>query len=231
MVLSSEPQLQSPLADTPSLRQTFRATSEDSGVTTFAGSDIAALPFIEAHRNLTMSNAPEFLHTVSVRASFITIWAHLIDRIEHPDRHMQELQDFGFDSAAAGRYQRWTSVAGVRLHERIVANERTRRVVFTLVDHPVYQGDMVWQIADKPHSDGTLDLTCRLLWEFRDASRAMPDLTAVVQQAVLNAKYGSERAEPDFVLAAERGEALFESPEYRAWSGNGDSDSADDLPN
>jgi hypothetical protein len=179
----------------------------------------------------TVSNTTEFFHTVSIRASFDTIWSHLIDRIEHPDRHMQELQDFGFDSAAEGRYQRWTLVAGVRLHERISANERTRRVVFTLVEHPIYQGDMVWQVADKAHSDGTTDLTCRLLWSFREPDRDMPDLTGVVQQAVLNAKYASEKAEPGFVLAAEKSEALFESPEYRAWAGHDEPDSTDELPN
>ena len=178
-----------------------------------------------------MSNTTEFFHTVSIRASFDTIWAHLIERIEHPDRHMQELQDFGFDSAADGRYQRWTLVAGVRLHERISANERTRRVVFTLVEHPIYQGDMVWQVAEKTHSDGTIDLTCRLLWSFREPGRDMPDLTGVVQQAVLNAKYASEKAEPGFVLAAEKSEALFESPEYRAWAGHDEPDSTDELPN
>jgi hypothetical protein len=177
-----------------------------------------------------VSNTTDFFHTVSIRASVATIWAHLLERIEHPDRHMQDLQAFGFDSAADGRYQRWTSVAGVRLRERIVANERTRRVVFTLVEHPVYEGDMVWQIAEKAHRDGTLDLTCRLLWSFRESGRVMPDLSAVVQQAVLNAKYACERAEPGFVLAAENGEALFESPEYRAWAGH-DDDSKGELPN
>jgi hypothetical protein len=75
--------------------------------------------------------------------------------------------------------------------ERITVDEPGRRVVFTLVDHPVFDGAVVNEVT--ADNGGLLSLTFTLDWRVKREEDADTDMMPMVQGAVLHTKELAER--------------------------------------
>jgi hypothetical protein len=87
------------------------------------------MPKVEAH-------AP-------VDADLQTIWRVLLDRIEHPDRYMDQLESFRFTENTDDYAVRELSLpGGMTLTERITIDERQGEICYQLLDHPLFEGSV-----------------------------------------------------------------------------------------
>ncbi|MCE3273536.1 AtaL-like protein [Ramlibacter sp.] len=114
-----------------------------------------------------------YTHRVPVRTSIETLWALLVDKIRHPDRYIdgveevEILQESGPLAIERRMHVRSSShVTAVR--EQIVADEATHTVLFKLQGDPVFTG---W-VLNVIHEDGEhLELEYTMHWTPRPGAQ------------------------------------------------------------
>lgn len=151
-------------------------------------------------------------YTISVRAAFEELWKVLRERVEHPERTNDRVQDVSIEVDEDGKLRRTMHTEVGRVVEEIRFDESSRKVKARLVDHPVFAGWTEHEVAHKTHDDGTLDLTVSVNWTYQDG-REVGDLGAVVQASALDIKATAEAADTSFAITPDRKKALFVSPE------------------
>lgn len=139
---------------------------------------------------------PKTACSVSVNAPVETVWNLLIDKIRHPERYVPGVTRVTILEASDAGVLREMTAGGLKVTERITQDAERREVVFTLVDHPVYMGQVVNRIA--VGRDGRPVLEYVMNWMPRACIEAPQgaDLAAAVRGTVLHLKELAERTAP-----------------------------------
>lgn len=99
---------------------------------------------------------PRCIHRVTVKAPLATVWALLLDKMEHPQRYIESVMDYSILERGEGWLLREMELPGeFRLRERITQDEASRTVVYTLVEHPCFEGtvrNQVWELEGREDS-------------------------------------------------------------------------------
>jgi len=131
-----------------------------------------------------------------VDASPDTVWAVLLDKMDHPQRYIEDALDAEIlDRGPAGVVRQLVLPGGVAFRERLVADPGTRTITFTLLDHPVYEGTVLNRMAAE---DGGVALVFELDWRARPGcadDRDPGELLALIQSSVLHTKRIAEALE------------------------------------
>ncbi|HJV49628.1 MAG TPA: AtaL-like protein [Geothrix sp.] len=106
-------------------------------------------------------------HRISCRvdASPDTVWAVLLDKMEHPQRYLEDALDA--EILVRGResvIRQLVLPRGVSFRERISPDAGARTITFTLLDHPVYEGTVVNRLVETPEG---VELAFELDWKPR----------------------------------------------------------------
>ncbi len=132
-----------------------------------------------------------------VDASPETVWAVLLDKVEHPQRYIEDaLGAEVLERSPGGVIRQMTLPGGVDFRERIVADPRTQTITFTLLDHPVYEGTVLNRLELAP--DGAVELAFELDWTQRpgcDDGRDPDELPALIRSSVMHTKRIAEALE------------------------------------
>jgi len=138
-------------------------------------------------------------HRVSspVDASPETVWAVLLDKMEHPQRYIEDALDAeiierGQDSVV----RQLVLPGGVTFRERITADARSRTITFTLLDHPIYEGTVVNRLLLSA-TDG-VQLAFELTWKLRKGcaeDRDPEEPLALIRSSVAHTKRIAEALE------------------------------------
>lgn len=84
---------------------------------------------------------PRCIHRATVKAPLETVWALLLDKMEHPQRYIESIMDYSILERGDGWMLRELELPGeFQLRERITVDEATRTLTFTLVEHPCFEG-------------------------------------------------------------------------------------------
>ncbi len=86
---------------------------------------------------------PQLEHFEAVDADLQTIWRVLLDRIENPQRYLAGVEACDFPEGNEEYAIRELVIQGVPLRERITIDERQGEIRYELLEHPLYQGDVV----------------------------------------------------------------------------------------
>ena len=129
-----------------------------------------------------------------------TVWAVLLDKMEHPQRYIEdalgvEIIDQDDDSVV----RELALPGGVSFRERISADPAARTVTFTLLDHPVYEGTVVNRLMEA--SDGGVELVFELDWRARPGAvddRDPDEPLALIRSSVMHTQRIAEALETDF---------------------------------
>ena len=136
---------------------------------------------------------PRATFTSIIDAPFDRLWALLVDKVDHPERYVPGVIESEILERTDAGVLRRMQTAELTIVERITVDERARRVVFTLVDHPSFEGAVVNEVS--PDGAVPLELTFALDWTAKRPADAHVDPTPMVQGAVLHTKTLAERPE------------------------------------
>lgn len=133
----------------------------------------------------------------AVEASPETVWAVLLDKMEHPQRYIEDALDAEILAREPGGVIRLLVLpGGVAFRERITADAERRMITFTLLDHPVYEGTVVNRLESRPN--GGLDLIFELTWKPRAGARETRDpheVLGLIESSVMHTKRIAEALE------------------------------------
>jgi len=138
-------------------------------------------------------------HRVSspVDASPDTVWAVLLDKMEHPQRYIEDALDAEIlDRTGGAMVRQLVLPGGVTFRERITADPVARIITFTLLDHPVYEGTVVNLLRVAPA--GGVELVFELDWRARPGSeddRDPEELPGLIRSSVLHTRRIAEALE------------------------------------
>ena len=138
-------------------------------------------------------------HHVSsrVEASPETVWAVLLDKMEHPQRYIEDALDAEIlDRDPESVTRQLVLPGGVSFRERITSDPVARSITFTLLDHPVFEGTVQnrLQIA----ADGGVELAFELDWRARPGcvdDRDPEEPLALIRSSVMHTKRIAEALE------------------------------------
>ena len=169
-------------------------------------------PRTTARTETMTTDAPLNAATVSVRASLDAILDALEARVEAPDGVSRATSTVRMVEREGSTRVREVDTGGATLVEQVHVDRAFGQVKYTLIDHALFEGDVVHRVAAKAHPDGTRDVSVHIRWSRRDGG-AMADLTGVAEQAVLRIKYDAEARDPGFMPIADGREVLFTAPD------------------
>lgn len=140
---------------------------------------------------------PSYLVSSRVDASPETVWAVLLDKMEHPQRYIEDALDAEIlERLPDGVIRRMTLPGGVDFRERIAADPRAQTITFTLLDHPIYEGTVLNRLL--AGREGGLELVFELDWRERPGCRDDRDpeeLPALIRSSVMHTKRIAEALE------------------------------------
>lgn len=135
--------------------------------------------------------------TSRVEASPDTVWAVLLDKMEHPQRYMEDALDVEIlERDDAGVVRQLVLPGGVAFRERIAADPGAKTVTFTLLDHPVYEGTVLNRLLAL--SDGGVELAFELDWKPRPGAsedRDPGETLALIRSSAVQTKRIAEALE------------------------------------
>jgi hypothetical protein len=139
------------------------------------------------------------MHRVSshVDASPETVWAVLLDKMEHPQRYIEDALDAEvLERGAESVIRQLVLPGGVSFRERISADPAARSITFTLLDHPVFEGRVINQFREA--SGGGVELAFELNWKVRPGcvdDRDPEEPLALIASSVMHTKRIAEALE------------------------------------
>ncbi|NWJ40560.1 MAG: DUF1857 family protein [Geothrix sp.] len=138
-------------------------------------------------------------HRVSspVDASPDTVWAVLLDKMEHPQRYIEDALDAEILDRDDGSVVRQLVLpGGVSFCEHIASDAAARTITFTLLDHPVYEGTVVNLLQVSPA--GGVELVFELDWRVRlgcEDIRDPEELPGLIRSSVMHTRRIAEALE------------------------------------
>ncbi|MEG4207186.1 DUF1857 family protein [Microcoleus sp. Pol7_A1] len=135
---------------------------------------------------------PHSTFSSPVNASLTTLWKILVEKLENPRSYIPDVEEVNFYEQNENGMLREIKVRGMILKERITINEQAREIKSTLVDHPLFSGDIFNKIElPSKNSSDPLILTFSRDWyplneEAEKVNEA--ELAAHMQQVLLHTK-------------------------------------------
>lgn len=140
---------------------------------------------------------PTYRVSTRVEAAPDTVWAVLLDKMEHPQRYIEDALDADIlELGSAWAVRQLVLPGGVTFRERILADPIGRTITFTLLDHPVYEGTVLNRLLVGP--EGGVELVFDLQWTPRPGCMDEHDpreLLALIQSSVEHTKRIAEALE------------------------------------
>lgn len=140
---------------------------------------------------------PMYRVSSHVDASPDAVWAVLLDKMDHPQRYIEDALDAEIlDRGPGGVVRRLVLPGGVAFRERIAADPKARTITFTLLDHPVYEGTVLNRMLAT--RDGGVELAFELDWRARPGrvdDRDPEEILALIQSSVQHTKRIAEALE------------------------------------
>lgn len=139
------------------------------------------------------------MHRVSsrVEASPETVWAVLMDKMEHPQRYIEDALDVEvLEREGESVVRQLVLPGGVAFRERVTADPGAHTVTFTLLDHPVYEGTVLNRL--QPSLEGGVELAFELDWKAHPGSveeRDPEEALALIRSSVMQTKRIAEALE------------------------------------
>lgn len=99
-----------------------------------------------------------------------TVWALLLDKVEHPQRYLEGVLDARILDEGEDWALRELELPGLQLRERVRMDEGAGTVSFTLLDHPCCEGEILNRMH--PQADGTVDLEFLIDWRPRPGAES-----------------------------------------------------------
>ncbi|MEA5574983.1 nuclear transport factor 2 family protein [Anabaena sp. UHCC 0451] len=158
-----------------------------------------------AHQQ-TGKNAISFTFSIPVNADWENVWNVVLDKIENTSRYNPEAQTPKILERYSDGMLRQMNALGMIIKERITINKTLGSITHTLVDNPLFQGQIVNQVV-RPTTNTPLTITYTLNWEpvneegRKIANTIQERLYTAVQKAVLSAKEVAEQQEAQTIVA------------------------------
>ncbi len=128
--------------------------------------------------------------TSQVDASPETVWAVLLDKMEHPQRYIEDALDAEIlERRPEGVVRQMMLPGGVVFRERIAADPGNWTITFTLLDHPIYEGTVLNRLLER--TQGGAELAFELDWRERPGcsdDRDPDELPALIRSSVMHTK-------------------------------------------
>ena len=145
---------------------------------------------------------PEYKYKLFVNARFDVIWKKLLDKIDHPEKYLQEIREVEIlenDETHVLRIVRFEHQYWQELKELIVFDKSSGIIVYRLVDHPHFQGETI-NICRTTNQVYQSELEYQINWKLKDQSHQESDYEKhlaeqALQLAVNEMKRISEEAE------------------------------------
>lgn len=128
---------------------------------------------------------PCCIHRVTVNAPLETVWALLLDKLEHPQRYIESVMDYAILDRGDGWVLREMELPGAQwLRERIVVDEATHTQTYTLVAHPTFEGCVINRARTLPGTSG-VELEFEMNWRARPgATEPSEDPCGMIRSAL-----------------------------------------------
>ena len=82
------------------------------------------------------------------------IWSFLLDKMERPHSYIPyEVEDYKIWERYDNGILREVKTAQMHLKEKTTVDEQTGKITFTLVDHPLFSGQLINQVTPPPKDD------------------------------------------------------------------------------
>lgn len=132
-------------------------------------------------------------HSEIVRMSLEKLWNLLLQKVEHPDRTIREVQEVIILERFHDGILRQMKALDMVITERIVINESKKEIKFTLIDHPQYNGYFINRVRELENK--LLELTYIQDWELKSGTTKQNELEfqEIIKNAVLEMKKIAER--------------------------------------
>ena len=132
-------------------------------------------------------------HSEIVRTSLEKLWNLLLQKVEHPDRTIREVQEVIILERFHDGILRQMKALDMVITERIVINESKKEIKFTLIDHPQYNGYFINRVRELENK--LLELTYIQDWELKSGTTKQNQLEfqEIIKNAVLEMKKIAER--------------------------------------
>jgi hypothetical protein len=132
-------------------------------------------------------------HSEIVRTSLEKLWNLLLQKVEHPDRTIREVQEVIILERFHDGILRQMKALDMVITERIVINESKKEIKFTLIDHPQYNGYFINRVRELENK--LLELTYIQDWELKSGTTKQNELEfqEIIKNAVLEMKKIAER--------------------------------------
>lgn len=135
-------------------------------------------------------------YSATIEAPFARLWAMLIDKVEHPQRYIAAVEEVKILDKSERGILREMKIPGAILKEIITIDEAAREIKFTLVDHPLFAGDIINKVDLPANSGEPLTLTFTQNWQPLNAEAEKVDpapMAQAIKNAVLHMKELAEK--------------------------------------
>lgn len=116
---------------------------------------------------------PEYRYKVFVNARFDVIWQKLLDKIVHPEKYVDNIENVEMLEAENDhwlRLIRFKDSNWQELKELIVADKSTGIIVYRLVDHPHFQGQTI-NTCRTTNQVYQSELEYEIDWQLKDSNQ------------------------------------------------------------
>jgi len=95
-------------------------------------------------------------HSEEINAPFDTVWKLLLDKAEHPDRTIKEVESVKILERYDDGMLREMKAVGMTIKERIRIDEKNKLIKFDLVENPMFTGYFINKVDVTPEEKITL---------------------------------------------------------------------------
>lgn len=100
-------------------------------------------------------------HSEKINSTFETLWALLLDKIQHPDRTIKEITNVEILEKYNDGILRQMHALGMTIKERIIIDEQNKIIKFELIENSMFTGYFLNKIEGH---DGELTLSYEQNW-------------------------------------------------------------------
>ena len=135
----------------------------------------------------------EISHSEIVRSSLEKLWSLLLEKVEHPDRTIKEVQEVTVLERFHNGILRQMKALDMVITERIVIDENKKEIKFTLMNHPKYEGYFINRVQKL--DSNSIQLTYIQNWTLKSGTTEQNELEfrEIIKNAVLEMKKMAEK--------------------------------------
>lgn len=135
----------------------------------------------------------EISHSEIVRSSLEKLWSLLLEKVEHPDRTIKEVQEVTVLERFHNGILRQMKALDMVITERIVIDENKKEIKFTLMNHPKYEGYFINRVQKLDNN--SIQMTYIQNWTLKSGTTEQNELEfrEIIKNAVLEMKKMAEK--------------------------------------